>query len=61
MGLRHSFGLTIDGESEHALGLFVWQSGSWLDEKFKAAVDLRLINASGLGNSTGIVDDDATQ
>ncbi|KAL8824190.1 MAG: hypothetical protein Q9191_005233 [Dirinaria sp. TL-2023a] len=61
VALRHSFGLTIDGENEHALGVFVWGSGSWLDEEFSAAVDVRLVNGTGLGYKTGVGDDDARE
>ena len=59
--LKHNFGLTIDGEIEHAVGLFIWETGGWLDEKFQAAVDVRLKNATGFGAGTLTLGDDATQ
>ena len=55
VGLRHQFGVMVDGENEHALGVFVWRTGSWLDETFKRAVDVRLKNATASRFGTSIL------
>lgn len=58
---KQEFGLTLDGEDEYALGLFVWETGSFLDDTMKGPAIIGGSNVTIQVDSTFATDSVATQ